>query len=149
MTDHHSTTTSTLTSTPTRAVRRLPAAGYLTLAAATLLLTNVARALLDPDGFARYFGAPLGGGDPTFVWVYASRTALLVGILALLVWFRQWKLLAFAFTFATVLPLTDAWLAARAGGTEAVPRHLAVAAVIALIAVALARASRRTHRDDS
>ncbi|MGL5823446.1 MAG: DUF4267 domain-containing protein [Nocardioides sp.] len=113
------------------------AAGYLTI--------NVARALINPSGFATFFGTPLASAeDVTFVRVYATRTAVLVGLAVLLMVRRDWRTLAGLFALAVTLPLTDAWLVYAAdGSTGIVIRHLITALVIASIAALLSRTARR------
>ena len=95
---------------------------------------NTGRALLTPEAFAAYLGAPLvDPRDVGFVFVYAFRAAffaLFVGALVLRGDVATIRLLAL---IGLVMPLGDAWLTLNHGGGEAFAiRHLIVAGVLLL-----------------
>jgi hypothetical protein len=101
---------------------------------AVYMAVNTARALLQPEAFAAYLGAPLHDPrDIGFVLVYAFRAAffaLFVGALVLRGDIGALRLLAL---IGLVMPLGDAWLTWRHGGGEAFAiRHLIVAGVLLL-----------------
>jgi hypothetical protein len=101
---------------------------------AVYMAINTARALIQPEAFAAYLGAPLHDPrDIGFVLVYAFRAAffaMFVGALVLRGDVGTLRLLAL---IGLVMPLGDAWLTWRHGGGEAFAiRHLIVAGVLLL-----------------
>lgn len=143
--------TQTTPARPTWDVARRSPGWWLTALAAAYSFVNVGRAVADPAGFADYFGLPLADpADDQLVLLYASRT-LVIALLAVVLLVRRDLTVLTAFAgFATLLPVSDAWVVAAAdGGAGTVARHVVVAVVLAITTVLLARsraaASRRTH----
>ena len=89
-------------------------------------------AYLDPSAFSVSRGTPLlNSGDSDWVRIYASRTLFIVLMLGVLVRRRDYALLAWAALLGTVMPVTDAILAAldQAAFTYQL-RHLATLAYL-------------------
>jgi len=118
---------------------------WLVLASAGYLLVNVLRVFVDQDGFARYFGLPLQDGDSGWVYVYASRTALLAVVALILLARRELRLLSIYAACTVLGPISDAILVAHNhGAVGTVIRHIATGLLLLLIAGLLARQQRRT-----
>ena len=80
---------------------------------ALLQLYFASHAYLDPTAFSVARGTPLlDSGDGDWVRIYASRTLFIVLILGVLLLRRDYSLLAWAALLGTVMPVTDAILAA-------------------------------------
>ena len=118
---------------------------WMAVLIALLMALNTWRASSDPAAFARYFGVDAAAdAHPAFVYVYASRAFFLGAITAVLLWRRQFVALAWFAAVAVTMPLADATLVARSGGSNAiVARHLATAAYLAVTAFLLHRWSTR------
>jgi hypothetical protein len=118
---------------------------WMAVLIALLMLLNTWRAATDPAAFARYFGVEAAAdAHPAFVYVYASRAFFLAVITAVLLWRRQFVALAWFAGVAIIMPLADAMLVARSGGSSAIiARHLATAAYLALTVLFLNRWNAR------
>lgn len=119
---------------------------WMAVPMALLQAFNVLRVLVAPDAFAAYMGAPLPvGGDPSWVLIYASRTAFVALLATVLLVRRDLVALKWMAAAALVLPASDAWVAHRAGASAAiVGRHAAIAIYVMLTAAALWWATRDT-----
>jgi hypothetical protein len=117
---------------------------WLVLVGAVFLLLNVARAVTDPVDFARYLGLPLADpADDGFVLVYALRTFFIAALALVLIVRRATGTLALFALLATVMPVGDAVLTARADAAGAtVGRHVAIAVYLLVTAYALRRDAR-------
>lgn len=136
----------------------LPPHSRLTLAAraglwlaapmALLQAVNVLRVFSDPQGFARYMGAPLiAAGDAAWVQIYALRAAFIALLVTLLLARRDATTLKWIALAALVMPLGDAWVAYGAGADAAiVGRHLATALYILVVYGVLAWGARGAAR---
>lgn len=119
---------------------------WLAVPMALLQAFNVARAVLDPGGFAAYLGAPLAAADDaSWVLVYASRTAFIALLVTILLVRRDLNALKWTALAALVMPLADAWVAQQAGADGAIVRHLAIAAYLLIATIALFVAAGRTR----
>lgn len=112
---------------------------------AALMALNTWRAYSDPVGFAAYFGVKgAAGGNPAFVYVYASRALFLALVTATLIAARQFRALALFGLVAIVMPLADSLQVAQAGGSPAIiGRHIATAVYLGVTAFLLNRWVRR------
>ncbi|MFZ4814882.1 MAG: DUF4267 domain-containing protein [Phototrophicaceae bacterium] len=107
------------------------------------LFFNVARSLMNPVGFAVYYGIPLTDPNNTpFVYVYALRT-LFIALFALVLVIRQdYTLLTWLVFIGAVLPIGDAVLVGLQGGaTSIVIRHSLIAVFLLVTAFLLRRPS--------
>jgi hypothetical protein len=84
-------------------------------------------AYLDPQAFALLRGTELfASDDGDWVKIYASRTMFVALIIGFLLIIREYKILAWASLFGTVMPATDAFLAYQAGAESVVVyKHVA------------------------
>ena len=84
-------------------------------------------AYLDPQAFALLRGTELFvSGDADWVKIYASRTFFVALIIGYLLMIQEYKILAWASLFGTVMPATDAFLAYRAGAENVIVyKHVA------------------------
>jgi hypothetical protein len=84
-------------------------------------------AYLDPSSFAVLRGTELHDqGDTDWVRIYASRTLFVALIIGFLLYLKNFRILAWAALFGTVMPVADALLALQAGATSAVVyKHIA------------------------
>lgn len=121
---------------------------WLCVPLAALQVVNAARALVDPPGFAAYYGVPLSSADAAaWVQVYALRTAFIAGLVAILLIRRDLRALLWTAIAALILPLGDAWLAHHAGTSPSIVlRHVATAGYLALTCLMLAVTNRRVAR---
>ena len=72
-------------------------------------------AYIDPVAFSTLRGTNLfNAADSNWVQIYASRTLFIAFIVGLLLYFRNYKLIALAALFGTIMPITDGWLAFQA-----------------------------------
>jgi len=93
-------------------------------------------AYIDPQAFSLVRGTELFvSADSDWVQIYASRTLFVALITGFLLFVREYKILMLASLFATVMPITDAWLAFQAGA-ESVVVYKHVATVIYLLVTA-------------
>ncbi|MBI1250482.1 MAG: DUF4267 domain-containing protein [Alphaproteobacteria bacterium] len=99
---------------------------------ALFMALNTVRALIQPEGFAGYLGAPLADPrDIGFVHVYAFRAAFLALLAGALVMRRDIATLRIVALAALVMPLGDAWVSWRLDApTATVARHLVIAAFL-------------------
>ncbi len=84
-------------------------------------------AYLDPQAFALLRGTELfASDDGDWVQIYASRTLFVALIIAYLLIIQEYKILAWASLFGTIMPATDAFLAYQAGAESfVVYKHVA------------------------
>jgi hypothetical protein len=84
-------------------------------------------AYLDPQAFALLRGTALFvSDDADWVKIYASRTLFVALIIGFLLIVQEYKILAWAALFGTVMPATDAFLAYQAGANSVVVyKHIA------------------------
>ena len=69
-------------------------------------------AFIDPVGFSSLRGTPLIDVESSdWVIIYASRTLFIALIIGLLLYLRNYKVLAWAALFGSIMPITDAILA--------------------------------------
>lgn len=129
--------------TPTRTV-----GFWMAVPMALLQALNSVRAMLDPEGFAVYMGAPLAAsGDTAWVMIYAFRAGFIALLVAALLVRRDLDALKWTALAALVMPLGDAWVAQGAGaGTATIGRHLGIAAYVTLAMIALFIAARPRAR---
>lgn len=101
-------------------------------------------AYLDPVGFSVARGTPLhDGGDGDWVQIYASRTLFIVLVLGVLLLRREYSLLAWAALLGTVMPVTDAVLAALdQADWPYLARHLATLAYLGVSFFVLRHAAK-------
>jgi hypothetical protein len=106
--------------------------------------SNVARAGLDPRGFADFFYAQSLSADNTaFVWVYAVRTLFLAVFGGVLILQKKITALATFTLVAILMPLGDAALAAASGAPIGrVIAHLLIAALLLVTWILLRRWTR-------
>lgn len=90
-------------------------------------------AYLDPQAFSLLRGTELfTPDDGDWVKIYASRTMFVALIIGFLLIIQEYKILAWASLFGTVMPATDAFLAYQAAA-ESVVVYKHVATVIYLL----------------
>ena len=84
-------------------------------------------AYLDPQAFSLLRGTELfASNDGDWVKIYASRTMFVALIIGFLLFIQEYKILAWASLFGTVMPATDAFLAYQAGAESVVVyKHIA------------------------
>ena len=84
-------------------------------------------AYLDPQAFSLLRGTELfASNDGDWVKIYASRTMFVALIIGFLLFIQEYKILALASLFGTVMPATDAFLAYQAGAESVVVyKHIA------------------------
>ena len=127
-------------------------------ALAVVLVTGMAllqfyfalNAYLDPSAFSASRGTPLlNSGDSDWVRIYASRTIFIVLILGVLLRRRDYAMLAWAALLGTVMPVTDAILAAldQAALTYQL-RHLATLAYLIAAFFVLRQAAKVGNRGE-
>lgn len=113
------------------ATRSLPrSVGYwMAVAAALYVLFNAIQAVIGPVSFAGHLGLPLlGPADDGFVFVYATRSAVIGLIALMLAWRRDLPTLALVVLVAAAMPVIDAIvLANHHAGTATVVRQLVTA----------------------
>jgi hypothetical protein len=104
---------------------------WLVIILIAYILFNALRAVLDPVGFAAYYGLPLLAGNESFVFVYAIR-AVFLGLFGVALLARQdFRTLALYVLAAMVMPLGDAALVTFEGGSAGtVVRHILTAAFL-------------------
>ncbi len=72
-------------------------------------------AYIDPVAFSALRGTNLfNPADSDWVQIYASRTLFIAFFVSLLLYMRSYKLIALVALFATIMPITDGWLAFQA-----------------------------------
>ena len=103
-------------------------------------------AYIDPAAFSALRGTALfASGDADWVRVYASRTLFVALIIGFLLFLRDYRVLAWAALFGTVMPLADALLAYQADApAKVVAKHLATL-VYLLITFFVLRCIVRKH----
>ena len=90
-------------------------------------------AYLDPQAFSLLRGTELfASNDGDWVKIYASRTMFVALIIGFLLFIQEYKILALASLFGTVMPATDAFLAYQAG-TESVVVYKHIATIVYLL----------------
>lgn len=96
---------------------------------ATLQFAYAIFAYIDPIAFSVTRGTELFAlGDADWVKIYASRTMFIALFIGVLLYFKQYKALAFASLIGVVMPATDAWLAYQAHAADKVVfKHIATA----------------------
>jgi len=112
---------------------------------ALLQLYFAVHAYLDPTVFSVSRGTPLlDVGDGDWVRIYASRTLFIVLVLGVLLLRRDYSLLAWAALLGTVMPITDAMLAAldQAAFTHQI-RHLATLSYLVIAFFVLRQVGQR------
>jgi hypothetical protein len=116
----------------------------LSVIIALYILFNVARATLDPAGFAAAFGAPLADPrDAGFVFVYAVRSLFLSAIVLVLLAMRQIRAVALFALTAVLMPLGDAAIAASAGAsTLRIAIHLGIGGLLLVTGLLLLQPAR-------
>jgi hypothetical protein len=84
-------------------------------------------AYLDPQAFSLLRGTALfASNDGDWIKIYASRTMFVALIIGFLLIIQEYKVLAWASLFGTVMPATDAFLAYLAGAESVVVyKHVA------------------------
>jgi hypothetical protein len=84
-------------------------------------------AYLDPQAFSLLRGTALfASNDGDWIKIYASRTMFVALIIGFLLIIQEYKILAWASLFGTVMPATDAFLAYLAGAESVVVyKHVA------------------------
>ena len=84
-------------------------------------------AYVDPAAFSVFRGTDLlDAGDSDWVAIYASRTLFVALIIGYLLYWRNYKVLAWASLFGAVMPVTDALLAYQAQAPDKVVfKHIA------------------------
>ena len=94
-------------------------------------------AFIEPVGFSILRGTELATAeDMDWIKIYASRTLFIALITGLLLYQQKYKVLMWAALFATVMPITDAWLALEANAPDKIVlKH--VATVIYLLATTI------------
>lgn len=125
---------------PTSASFWRSAGVWIAVAGLALTATNIIRSLVDPVGFADYFGAPVDADGTAFVQVYAVRTLFVtvLGVAALTS--RSMPTLRLLMASAVVMPLGDLIVAGRAGAAPAtLVRHAVIAVFLVSAAVQLTR----------
>lgn len=121
---------------------------WLAVPLAALQALNVVRAIVDPTGFAAYYGAPVIGPDAVaWVQVYALRTAFVAALVSVFLVRTDLRALAWTAAAALILPLGDAWLSHQLDAAPSIVlRHLATAAYLGVTCAALFIASRTAGR---
>jgi hypothetical protein len=96
-------------------------------------------AYLDPQAFALLRGTELfASDDGDWVQIYASRTLFVALIIAFLLITQEYKVLAWASLFGTIMPATDAFLAYQAGAESVVVyKHVATIVYLLITSYAL------------
>jgi hypothetical protein len=96
-------------------------------------------AYLDPQAFALLRGTELfASDDGDWVQIYASRTLFVALIIAYLLITQEYKVLAWASLFGTIMPATDAFLAYQAGAESVVVyKHVATIVYLLITSYAL------------
>lgn len=90
-------------------------------------------AYLDPQAFSLLRGTELfTSKDQDWVKIYASRTMFVALIISFLLFIQEYKILAWASLFGTIMPVTDAFLAYQASA-ESVVVYKHVATIIYLL----------------
>jgi hypothetical protein len=84
-------------------------------------------AYLDPQAFSLLRGTALfASNDGDWIKIYASRTMFVALIIGFLLIIQEYKILAWASLFGTVMPATDAFLAYQADAESVVVyKHVA------------------------
>lgn len=105
-------------------------------------------AFVEPLAFVDIRGTDLvSAGDTDWVKIYASRTLFIALIIAVLLYFRDYRLLVWAALLGTVMPVTDAWLAYQSGAAASVViKHVATVCYLAITCVVLGIAVRQEAR---
>ena len=119
---------------------------WLAAAIGTFQAVNAVRAILDPSGFAAYFGTPIiDPRDIGFVYVYGLRTGFIAILVALFLVRQQVDALKWMALAALVMPIGDALLVTFAHGSPlTIARHVATAIYLGVTFLALRSYLART-----
>ena len=110
---------------------------WMGLAVAALMYVNAIRTVIDPVSFATYMGLPVKAPESIpWVRVYGLRALFIALLVTYLLLRADPESLKWAALFGVPLALGDAWLV-RNGGGRTVSRHLAIAALLLLTALAM------------
>ncbi len=120
----------------------------LALLMAILQAIYAVYAYVDPTAFALFRGTVLQVvGDADWVKIYASRTLFVAGIIGILLYFKNYKILAWTALLGLVMPITDALLAYQAqAADQVVIKHLVTAVYLLLTFFVLRNVVRNTEQ---
>ncbi len=104
-------------------------------------------AYFDPVSFSNIRGTKLFSiEDLDWVKIYASRTIFIALIVAILLYNKNYKLLAMAALFGAVMPITDGWLAYHAGAPfNILVKHIVTVVYLVATAIVMQTIAKREN----